>query len=354
LAQWLEHLIHIQGVRGSNPLLPTIDFPQDLASKSSGLNVSSGALPSLSTGNFVAKTQKNATKMQQNPVAINRPKNPYEAFINEKISRGLTKSAISGYKYHLSSALEVLDPYSATKEDIVEYLNSIPVGKDNDLVTRFARHNNLKVFFNWLEDNEYIDKNPMKTLKQPKIIKDKIMPTLTEDEIRNIMSKQNTKGRALISLATASGLRLSELANIKIEDIDFQNQRIKTLGKGRKEAYAPISFAENDLKSYLKESGIKSGSLFGYTRQGMKTYFRRLSTDKNKPIGAHMFRRSFATILKSKGLDIETIRILGRWEKLDMPIKYTRAFTFDDANKLMQKATSGLFNDIGLPTLNSQ
>ncbi len=125
---------------------PTINSSSSLALKSSDLNVSSGALPSLGIDKFVAKNTKLATKLQQNIIPIDRPEHPYEVFINEKISRGLTKSAISGYKYHLSSVLRVIDSYSATKEDIVSYMNSIPVGKDNDLVTRFAKYIHCYIF----------------------------------------------------------------------------------------------------------------------------------------------------------------------------------------------------------------
>ena len=72
----------------------------------------------------------------------------------------------------------------------------------------------------------------------------------------------NAKGKAIIMLATASGLRRSELANVKIEDIDWQDDRIRTLGKGRKEAYAPIGFSAPFIKQWMTESDKTSGSLF--------------------------------------------------------------------------------------------
>jgi integrase len=143
-------------------------------------------------------------------------------------------------------------------------------------------------------------------------------------------------------LATASGLRRSELANVKVEDLDLQEGKIKTNGKGRKEAYAPISFAKKYVEAWLVESGKKSGSLFDLNTNGMQSFFSRLEKQAGLKTNAHVFRRAFAVIGRELGLSDLTIRDLGRWSSVDMVQRYTRDFSFDDANKQLKESLSKL------------
>ncbi len=127
-------------------------------------------------------------------------------------------------------------------------------------------------------------------------------------------------------LATASGLRRSELANVKIEDLNLQEGKIRTIGKGRKEAYAPISFAEPYIKAWLAESGKRSGSLFDLNTHGMQSFFSRLEKQTGLKTNAHVFRRAFAVIGRELGLSDLTIKDLGRWNSVDMVQRYTKDF----------------------------
>jgi integrase/recombinase XerC len=170
------------------------------------------------------------------------------------------------------------------------------------------------------------------------------MPTLRLNQIKEIIKDLNTKGKAIVMLATASGLRRTELANVKVEDIDWNNKRIRTLGKGRKESYAPISFAEPYIKQWLDESGKKSGSLFDLNSLGLQTFFRRLEEKTGLKTNAHVFRRAFAVVGRELGLSDLTIKDLGRWNSVDMVQRYTRDFSFDDANKQLNEKISKLEN----------
>jgi integrase/recombinase XerC len=258
---------------------------------------------------------------------------------------GVSPKSLIYYRSCLSKSLERLgNPYSAKPEDIIAFLNTIPPN-DRGLSTRHCYRRVLNTFYTWL-NKTYNVPNPMSKVPAPKLDK-VIMPTLRLEDIKTIMANEPTKSKAIIALATASGLRRTELANVKLEDIDWQNGRIKTKGKGRKEAYAIIGMAEPYLKAWIAESGKKSGSLFGLTSLGLQTYFRRLEERTGLKTNAHVFRRSFATILKTLGVDIEQIRILGRWEDIEMVQRYTRDFSFDDASKLLKQKVdnvSGLLN----------
>jgi len=99
----------------------------------------------------------------------------------------------------------------------------------------------LRTFYGWLSD-VYDLPNPISKVPAPELT-NVILPTLRLHQIKDLIRNQSIKDKAIIMLATASGLRRSELANVRVEDLDLQEGKIKTNGKGGKEAYAPVSFA---------------------------------------------------------------------------------------------------------------
>ena len=148
------------------------------------------------------------------------------------------------------------------------------------------------------------------------------------------------RDKAIISLFTESGLRLSELSNIKLEDINWDNRIIRILGKGRKEGFAP--FGELS-RSYLKEWLAQyqpNGNIWGMNKNGIQTMLRRLEKETGLPCNPHTFRRTFACLLRKAGVDTMTIKDLGRWESLEMAQRYTRSVTFQDSLKFYKAPLS--------------
>jgi site-specific recombinase XerD len=274
------------------------------------------------------------------------PNNPLLTFIEYRKAMGITDNSIDYYKERLGKAfIELGNPYHITSEEIISYLNTIPPNKLG-LSTRHASWRTLKTFYRWLHTN-YSFINLMEKVPAPDItsVEKAILPTLSLEQLKKLIQMEPTmKGKAIIATAAATGLRLRELTQIQIEHIDWQSKRIWTKGKGQKEGYAIIGFAEPYLRAWLKESRKESGSVFDFSWMGLQTWFRRLGQRTGMKTNAHTFKRSFAFILKELGMDIEQIRILGRWEKIDMPIRYTKAFTFDNASKLLNEKVTGLTN----------
>jgi len=142
---------------------------------------------------------------------------------------------------------------------------------------------------------------------------------------------ESVRNFVIISLLMDSGARLSELANIQVDDLDLDNCRIRTVGKGGKESWLIFgSRTRSFLKGYLDESK-PTGSLFGLGSGGIKTMLRRLEEKTGVKCNAHTFRRGFATELRKKGLNELDISELGRWNSTAMVKRYTRAFKFEDA-----------------------
>lgn len=105
------------------------------------------------------------------------------------------------------------------------------------LANRYASFRDLRVFYNWLALN-YDIPNPLKGIRAP-ILGKPILPSLTLAQVKTLIEAcPNTRDKAIAAFLTESGLRLSELTNIKLEDIDWKVHIVKVMGKGRKEAYA--------------------------------------------------------------------------------------------------------------------
>ena len=255
-------------------------------------------------------------------------------------AQGVSLASLSYYQTILSRSLSAIgNPYLAKPEDITAYLNTIPPNK-RGFSTRHAYRRVLRTFYGWL-NNVFDVPNPVIKVSAPEL-PNVILPTLRLKQIKDLIEHQSTKGKAIIMLVTASGLRRSELANVKIEDLNLQEGKIRTIGKGRKEAYAPISFAEPYIKAWLAESGKRSGSLFDLNTHGMQSFFSRLEKQTGLKTNAHVFRRAFAVIGRELGLSDLTIKDLGRWNSVDMVQRYTRDFSFDDANRQLKESLSKL------------
>jgi len=117
----------------------------------------------------------------------------------------------------------------------------------------------------------------------------------------------NQRDKAIIALFTESGLRLSELASIKANDIDWDNRTIRIIGKGRKEAYAPFgALSEGYLKKWLGQHS-PNGNIWGINEWGIVSMLRRLENSIGLPCNPHTFRRTFACLLRKAGVDTTTI-----------------------------------------------
>jgi len=169
----------------------------------------------------------------------------------------------------------------------------------------------------------------------PKVGK-RIMPALTTEQVEYLItSAECVRDRAIISLFADSGLRLTELANIKLDNIDWDNCLIKVVCKGNKEGFAPFG---KKTKSLMREwaSQYKSeyGLLWDLDRWGIVVMLRHLRAKTGLPCNAHTFRRTFASELAKRGVDSLHIMRLGRWESIAMVERYTRSVKFEDSLRL--------------------
>ncbi|MFC1958550.1 tyrosine-type recombinase/integrase [Chloroflexota bacterium] len=114
----------------------------------------------------------------------------------------------------------------------------------------------------------------------------------------------------------------------------------KSMGKGRKEAYSPFGeLSERYLREWLTQYQ-PDGNIWGIKKNGIQTMLVRLEKKTGLPCNAHTFRRTFACLLRKAGVDVMTIKDLGRRESLEMVQRYTRSVSFQDSLKFYKASLS--------------
>jgi site-specific recombinase XerD len=253
---------------------------------------------------------------------------------------GISLQTIAFYRHYLTKAIAKLglSPKTSQINYYLAHLNCSSGGKH-------AYFRAIRVFYNWLYSPSSglklrPEDNPILWVDAPKLPR-LIMPSLSSEQVHFLIDTcPNLRDKTIIALLTESGLRLSEVTNIKVGDIDWQNRIIRVLGKGRKEAYAPFGqLSENYLRTWLAQYSPK-GNIWGLNQWGIVTMLRRLEEATSLPCNPHTFRRTFACLLRKAGVDTMTIKDLGRWESLEMVQKYTRSITFQDSLKFYRAPLS--------------
>lgn len=240
-------------------------------------------------------------------------------FIGCKSMEGIKEGSINQYVGSINKFLNFSkkDLVAITSDDIRRFLLSYE--KNVCKTTADNCRRNLNVFFQFMEDEGYIQKNPAK--KIPKIKDDiKYKKFYTDVEIETVRDACQTKKElALIDLLTCTGLRVSEVSNILLSEIDFENRTIVIHGKGGKDRVVPISVrCKKHLQEYILERGVNiSHYLFCNPR---KPYGKMVSSSINHmlhnigsrvglpEITVHCFRRWFATSLNKRGADFTVIQ----------------------------------------------
>jgi site-specific recombinase XerD len=197
----------------------------------------------------------------------------------------------------------------------------------------------LSAFFQWMVNDDLINKNPCSTVNAIKYTK-KVRHPFSSVEIDALRSTcKNSKERAILELLLSSGMRVSELTGLNVNDIDLDNMVIHIRhGKGDKERITYMSdVAKVYLLRYLSERNVQGEKVFynkkfqplnnGGVRHILKTLGERAGVEHVHP---HRFRRTFATGMASRGMDIQDIKTLLGHVKLDTTLEYI----YMDSNKV--------------------
>jgi tyrosine recombinase XerC len=224
-------------------------------------------------------------------------------------------------------------------------------GKNLNKRTVSRKISTLKSFFKFMVREEEIKNNPANSLIYPRL--EKNLPVfLTEEQVLDIInlpkedSLLSRRDKSILEVLYSTGARVSELANLKINDVDLISGIIKVMGKGRKERLLPLGEpALLSLKKYLDMRADKNQSLFINKNNGSLTdrgirlivdkYIRRAAT--NLKVSPHTFRHSFATHLLNRGADLRSVQELLGHSSIATTQVYTH-LTIDTLKKVYDKA----------------
>lgn len=246
-----------------------------------------------------------------------------------EIERGLAENTIEAYRRDLSSFCDFLiqagieEFAKIERMDISSYLRSLH--DKNYCATSVTRNiASIRGWFNWLSVNEVIKQNPALSIELPKLVK-KLPKVLSMQEINTILDEHlSLLEKAELELLYAAGLRVSELVNIQLQNIDLVADYVRCVGKGSKERVVPIGRkAQSSVKKYLKERelivkkyNLKTKYLFlnqngqRVSRQDVYKFIHDLGHKINKNISPHTLRHSFATHLLENGADLRVVQEL--------------------------------------------
>ena len=252
-----------------------------------------------------------------------------------KIERGLSENSITSYENDINKLKSFLNdkgkisPLNVSADHIKEFVYNISKEVKANSQSRII--SGLKSFYDYLLFEKLIKINPVSNIESPRLRR-KLPSTLSIEEINSMINnidktkKESERNIAIIETLYGCGLRVSELINLKISDLYFEEDFVKVTGKGNKQRLVPVSEVNKQcINTYLINSRTKlnidsrSSDIIFLNRNGYKltramifTIVKSLSKKAGikKTISPHSFRHSFATHLLENGADLKTIQQL--------------------------------------------
>jgi len=253
-----------------------------------------------------------------------------------KIERGLSENSIQSYTLDIKKLILFLEdkslkisPISISSETIQNFIYDKAKILNSRSQSRLI--SGLRSFFNYLIFENYREDNPLEHIESPKIGR-KLPNVLSEQEIDAIINAidvskpQGERNRAMLETLYGCGLRVSELINLRISDLFFEEGFIRVSGKGNKQRFVPIipvtqkyiNIYKDTIRCHINIQPGHNDTLFlnrrgkTLTRAMIFTIIKRLARkiDLTKNISPHTFRHSFATHLLENNADLRSIQLM--------------------------------------------
>ena len=267
-------------------------------------------------------------------------------YIEKKLSYNTKDAYLSDLK-EFSSYLDgkkTIDVKASDIRNYIEHLNNINE-KDKTIARKIV---SIKTFFDYLMKIGKLSTNPSEKIESPKV-KKTLPKVLNKKEVLMLLnikpdSAKKWRDKAMIELMYAAGLRVSELVNLEVNDINLSDCYVRIYGKGKKERIVPIAsstvelldnyinvYRPSLLKGYFTDKVFISSYGKGITRQGFFKILKKTAKEVGieKDFSPHTLRHSFATHLLENGADLRSIgEMLGHEN-----IKTTQIYTHISNNK---------------------
>lgn len=270
------------------------------------------------------------------------------------------------FMYYITGGIPKNDFYlNITTAKIKQYIISLSTIKVGNNIRKTSdeyqalRWSAINTFFKFLMLNDYITQNPMLKTKRPKINTEHNVIYLSKSEIskvmrsieRNYTGKMLTRDKALVGLALATGMRISALVQINIEDIDLNNNSVKVIEKRTK---TRILYFGDNTKALLEDwintrnkyyGDVETAALFlsqwkrRITTNGVRHLISKYTKNIDKHITPHKLRATSATQAAAAGVSVQTIQSMYGHESIQTTMRYVTALNKEkkEAVNIMDK-----------------
>ena len=258
-----------------------------------------------------------------------------------KYERKLSNNTYKSYRDNLKLFNEYFKDKNIiqlSKKEIENYIKKL----DKSAKTKAHYITVINSLYNYLCDEDIIKINPCDGIKLPKLEK-KLPDYLSIEDVSKLLNIKTTnpldhRNKAMLELLYASGMRISELLDLKMQNIDYKNEYIRVMGKGKKERIIPLAsitfkylneYVNNQRKFILKTKSSDYIFINNYgermSRQGFFKILKKICKTQgiNKEISPHTLRHSFATHLLNNGADLRIIQELLGHEDISTTEIYT-------------------------------
>jgi integrase/recombinase XerD len=245
------------------------------------------------------------------------------------VDKGLSNNTVKAYEADISSFFQWLDnedlKYKNLQEDHINQYISFLFQRKMRSSSVNRKISSIKSFYIFLVKRNFVQNSPLNDLVTPK--QEKYLPeSMSEAEVDKLLNspdvsnKIENRDKAMIEMLYATGMRISELVNLKITDVDMKRCVVKVFGKGSKERLVPFGeTALDSLRSYLNEREQSSSKEIFLSNRGKKmtrvAFWQRVKIylireNLKNSISPHTLRHAFATHLLNRGADLRTVQLL--------------------------------------------
>ena len=275
--------------------------------------------------------EKNMTDKEQESKSNERL---LKSFLSAKKVEGCSEKTLAYYESTLAKLLESIDKglSEVTTDDVRQYLATFKESRGSSKVTIDNIRRIFSSFFSWLEDEDYIIKNPVKRIHRVRA--DSLVKEVISDESMEILRDSCTEIRdlAMIDLLASTGMRVGELVRLNISDVVFQERQCVVFGKGNKERTVYFNARTKiHLQNYINSREDSNPALFvsltkpfnRLTINGVEKRLRHLGEQVDiLKVHPHKFRRTLATTAIDRGMPIEQVQKLLGHQRIDTTLHY--------------------------------
>lgn len=255
-------------------------------------------------------------------------------YFKSKKAEGCSEKSLKYYKATLIKSLKAIgkNAREIVTDELRNYLTQYQINHNSSKVTIDNIRRILSSFFNWLEDEDYIVKSPVRRIHKVKV-STKIKETYSDEELERLRDAcSSTRDLAMIDFLASTGMRVGELVLLNRNDINFNERECIVFGKGSKERIVYFDArAKLHLQKYLKNRNDSNSALFvslkgQYTRltiSGVESRLKKLGLKAMvNHVYPHKFRRTLATCAIDKGMPIEQLQRLLGHKRIDTTLHY--------------------------------